>query len=78
MDVLLAPPLGWAGMTTELHGALQPGTSTNRPETCPLLSCCRTSLICASVRVAVWQRTFLAAAMANTALRSSRVPTEDA
>src|SRR6266436_5612043 len=58
--------------------ALQRGTSTNRPETCPLLSWCRASLTCASGRVAVWHRTFPAAPMASTAMRSSRVPTEEA
>ena len=61
-----------------LQGAPQWGTSTNRPETSPVRSCCRASLTWANGRVAVRQRTLPAAPMASTALRSSRVPTEDA
>ena len=78
MDTLLALLCDWPRKITWLLGALQWGTSTNRPETCPPLSWCRASLTCASERVAVWHRTFPAAPMASTAMRSSRVPTEEA
>src|SRR5229473_3227936 len=78
MDTLLALLSDWLRKITWLLGALQRGTSTNRPETCPLLSWCRASLTCASGRVAVWHRTLPAAPMASTAMRSSRVPTEEA
>jgi len=47
-------------------GLHQRGTSTIRPETWPCRSCSKTSLMCVSGRVAVWQRIFPAAAMDST------------